>query len=122
MALTLYYVDPAAGVDTPAGGTIGAPWLTTQYALNHITQGAGGDQINIKAGLDDVLSAALSLSTYGTPTFTKPLDFRGYTAVANDGGIGGVNGNNSNGIISSASAYISCKDLHLHNCGSANII
>lgn len=122
MSLTLYYVDPAAGSDSTGTGAIGAPWQTTQHALNTIVQGAGGDQINLKAGTDDVLSAALSLTTYGSPSNSKPLLLRGYTTAANDGGIGGLSGNASVAIWNDAAhGTIILKDLHLHNCGAATI-
>jgi len=94
MAISQYFVDPLAGVDAPGGGAIGAPWKTVQYALNTIVRNAvDGDQINIKAGAADVLGASLSLVAYGTPSPAAPIIFRGYTAAANDGGIGEINGN-----------------------------
>lgn len=35
---TTFYVNASTGVDTPTGGTIGAPWATLQYARNFVQQ------------------------------------------------------------------------------------
>jgi len=94
MAITNYYVDPGGGDDATGDGSIGTPWKTTQYALDHIVRNStNGDQVNIKAGAADVLAASLSLATYGAPTYDAPLRFRGYTNIANDGGYGDIHGN-----------------------------
>lgn len=125
MALTLYYVDPVGGNDTTGNGTIGTPWATVQKALNTITQGAGGDQINDKAGGADVLAATLTLATYGTPTAAKPLIIRGYTAAANDGGIGDISGNSSVSVMDQSAAgkgHVNFKDMHLHASGAQDVI
>jgi hypothetical protein len=90
---THWYVDPSIAGDSGTG-TVGDPYGDLQYALNTLTPTTtGGDQINIKAGTAEVLAAALVLSTYGVPSLLRPLIFRGYTSAANDGGIGGINGN-----------------------------
>jgi len=67
------------------------------------------------------LAAALSLATYGTPTVAAPVVFRGYTSAANDGGIGGISGNNSVAIQATGS-FTNFVDMHLHNCGAAVIV
>lgn len=91
--LTNYYVDPAGGNDTTGNGSIGTPWKTVQKALNTITRDStNGDQINVKAGGTDTLSAELNPTTYGTPTLGAPLVIRGYTSAANDGGQGVISG------------------------------
>ena len=93
MALTNYFVDPAAGSDDTGDGSIGTPWASVQHALDSITRDAtNGDQVNIKSGTADVLAATLDLTTYGTPTATAPLVLRGYTSAANDGGVGVLSG------------------------------
>ena len=123
-ALTNYYTDPAGGSDITGNGTIGNPWATVQKALNTITRDAtNGDQINVKAGGTDALVAALTWATYGTPTETAPCILRGYTSVANDGGIGVVSGNGLVACINSGSlAQIKLIDMRFTNCGSATIL
>jgi len=127
-APTQYYVDPSLGADT-GDGTVGTPWgrasgSVVQYALDTITRdGTGGDQINVKAGTDDVLGAAINLTTnYGTPSSAARLIIRGYTSTADDGGQGGISGAGTYSIFASASGYLSWIDMHLHNCGSANVL
>lgn len=118
---TNYYVDPSIAADSGTG-TIGDPFGDLQYALNTITRDAtNGDQINIKAGTDEVLTAAVSLATYGTPTAYAALTLRGYTSAANDGGIGQISGNGLYSVASNLN-YVNFIDLKLHNCGSQNIL
>ena len=122
MALTETYVDPSIAGDSGAG-TSGDPYGDLQYALNTMTRdGTNGDRINIKAGSDEVLSAALSLATYGTPTNGARLLFQGYTSTAGDGGIGGISGNGSYSLFSSAPNYVGLIDMHIHNSGSATVM
>lgn len=122
MATTEYYVDPSIAADS-GSGTSGDPWGDLQYALNQITRNAtDGDRINIKAGTDEVLTASLSLTSYGTPVYTAPLIFSGYTSTAGDGGIGGISGNGSYAIYSGNGSGIAFVDLKLHNVGSASTI
>lgn len=82
MAITEYYIDPA--IDANSGtGTIGDPFGDLQYALDTVTRdGTNGDRFNVKAGTAEVLTAALSLATYGTPTEAAPLVIQGYTSAA----------------------------------------
>jgi len=119
---TQYYVDPAIAGNSGAG-SVGDPYGDIQHALDTITRDAtNGDQINIKAGTDELLAAALSLATYGTPSVSAPLVFRGYTAAANDGGIGGISGQGSVSVFYSTTLVaIHFWDMHLHNTG-ANIV
>lgn len=120
---TQYYVDPAIDANSGAG-TLGDPYGDLQHALDNITRDAtNGDQINIKAGTDEVLAARLDFTTYGTGTSSAaPLIFRGYTSAANDGGIGGVDGN-GNGIVSEGGMDgLVFWDLHLHNSGSNRLL
>lgn len=122
MAVTQYYVDPGGGNDTTGTGAIGTPWKTVQHALDSITRNStDGDQVNVKAGTADVLGAALSLVTYGTPTAAAPLIFRGYTATAADGGRGEIDGD-GNGVISSAAPGIHFIDMKLGNTGANDIL
>lgn len=116
-APTHYYVDPVGGSDTTGTGAIGAPWKTVQKALDSITRDAvNGDQINVKAGGDDVLGGAapLSLASYGTPDSAAPLVIRGYSAAANDGGMGGIDANGWM-LLTGAPNSVHFIDMHLHN-------
>ena len=119
-ALTNYYVDPAINANSGAG-TIGDPYGDLQYALDTITRDAtNGDQINVKAGTDEVLTGVLSFASYGTPSLTAPLVIRGYTTAANDGGRGVIDGNGG-------ACVASLRDLHLidmefKNGGSSNLV
>jgi hypothetical protein len=122
MPRTNYYVRPVNGTDTALGGTTHvAAWKTTQYALDHITRDAvNGDQINICAEGTDTLGAALVFTTYGTPTEDVPIVFSGYTAAANDGGVGVLSGGGAVGIFNGA-VCTGLKDLRLTNTGAAAI-
>jgi len=85
-----YYVDPSIAGNSGAG-TTGDPYGDLQHALDTITRNAtDGDRINVKAGTAEILTAALSLTTYGTPAFTAPLIFQGYTTAQGDGGVGAI--------------------------------
>lgn len=113
-----YYVDPASGSDSTGTGTIANPWASVQHAANNITKDTtNSDQINVKTGSADVLSATLNVTSY-SPTDQNPLIIRGYTSSANDGGQGEIDGNgsqiNSNGFV----AWI---DMKLGNQGSGNL-
>lgn len=123
MAISQYYCDPSIGGDSGTG-TSGNPYGDLQYALNQITRNStDGDQINIKSGTDEVLSAALSTASYGTPTDSAPLIFRGYTSVAGDGGIGGISGAGSYSLFATTTLeYIVLWDLHIHNSGSVPVV
>lgn len=124
MAPANYYVDPTGGNDTTGDGTIGTPWKTTQKALSTVTRDAtNGDQINVKSGGTDTLSAKLDFTTYGTPTITAPLIIRGYTTAANDGGMGVLSGNNSVACITEAALdFLHLIDMRFTNTGSTDVI
>ena len=83
-----YYVDPGGGNDTTGDGSSGTPWATVQKALDTITRNTtNGDQINIKAGTDLVLTQTWDPTTYGNANFNAPCIFRGYTSASEDGGV-----------------------------------
>lgn len=113
-----YFVDPDAGDDTTGDGSVGTPWKTVQKAA---TETVATGSINVKAGTDDVLAAAL---TFGfAVSHTAPVTIRGYTATQNDGGIGGISGDDSVAIISGGTLDgLRFIDMHLHSTGSATII
>jgi len=124
MAKLEYYVDPLSGSDTTGDGlSDGTAWQSIQHALNNITKNtADGDRINVKDTADDVLSAELDFTTIGNYTQTHGLLIQGYTSTAGDGGIGGISGGGTTGIITTVRNYIAFKDMHLHNTGSNNIL
>lgn len=119
---TNYYVDPGIAGNSGAG-TVGDPYGDIQHALDTVTRDStNGDQFNIKAGTDEILAAALSLATYGTPAAGAPLVFRGYTSAADDGGIGGISGNGTYGMLATVPNATYFIDMHLHNSGSATVL
>ena len=83
-----YYVDPGSGSDITGDGSSGNPWASVQHALDNITRNTtNGDQINIKAGTDLVLTQTWSNATYGNANANAPCIFRGYTSTTEDGGV-----------------------------------
>jgi hypothetical protein len=107
------YVDPSIAGNSGAG-TIGDPYGDFQYALDTMTRdGTNGDRINIKAGTDEILAAAISLATYGVPTLDAPLILRGYTTAAGDGGKGAIDCNTF--AFFAGAAWVSYVDLVIHN-------
>lgn len=118
---TQVYVNPALNSNTGTG-TIGDPFGDTQFALDSTVRDAvNGNQFNIKSGASEIMAAALNLATYGASTATAPLIIRGYTAAANDGGIGVLDGNNSVAIINTTNDSIKIVDMRLTNTG-ANVV
>lgn len=89
-----YYVDPVSGSDTTGDGlSDGTAWQTLQHALDNITKGTYGDQVNLKSSGADVLTANLDFTTYdpGSSATGAGLDklvIRGYGSTANDGAFG----------------------------------
>jgi hypothetical protein len=129
MAITNYYVRATNGVDAAGGGTTHmTAYKTPQFALDDIGgthgQGAQGDQINICATTAEganVLAGSLSIATYGTPTTIRPLVLRGYTAVANDGGVGEINCGGNTMWAATTYDHIYLKHLELHTFNAADI-
>lgn len=118
-APTNVYVDPAIAGNSGTG-TIGDPYGDLQYALNtKVRDATNGDQFNIKAGTAEILAASLALTTYGTPAETAPLVFRGYTAAANDGGIGEIDANGAT-LLAATGSYQVWADMEIHNFGNNN--
>lgn len=114
-----YYVDPVSGSDTTGDGlSDGNAWQTLQHALDTITKGTYGDQINLKSSGADVLTANLDFTTYapGTSATGAGLDhltIRGYGATANDGSQGIIDGDGSYRI--STLSDTSLIDLEIRN-------
>lgn len=115
-----YYVDPSLNANSGTG-TLGNPFGDLQYALNNITRSTTvGDQINIKAGTAEVMSSAITLATYGTPTTS--LIFAGYTSAANDGGVGEITfgGTNAN-VFAATYNQVHLKSMKVGNFGTGNL-
>jgi hypothetical protein len=76
-----------------------------------------GDRLNVKVGADEVATASINLTIYGSPTEQAPFILQGYTSAAADLGVAGIDGNNGaydvlgfGGI-----SYVHVLDIHLHN-------
>lgn len=120
-APTEIYVDPSIAADSGTG-TIGDPYGDLQYALDTMTRDAtNGDRINIQAGTDEVLSATLDLTSYGTPSSTAGLCLQGYTSAAGDGGMGGIDCNGGAYGILAVKNYVRFINLDVHNSTSTLI-
>lgn len=119
-AITEVYVDPSIAANSGTG-TIGDPYGDLQYAFDTKARDAtNGDRFNVKAGTAEVLTATLSLTTYGTPTSSAPLWIQGYTSAANDGGIGEISGNATYKIMA-AQDWMVVRDMKVGNCGNNSI-
>lgn len=120
MAVNHVYVDPSVG--GPGSGTIGDPWDDMQAAIDGITDGGVGNQINLKAGTAETLAAALTWGSYSpTNSISNPLMVRGYTSSADDDGVGEIDGDNAVTNIFSLTnfpQFVYCVDLKLHNTTS----
>ena len=127
MAITHYYVRPVNGANVAGQGTSHATaYLTHQFASDDIGgthgQGADGDQINICDEGPSVAAAPWNLAGYGAPALGRPLIIRGYTTVANDGGIGEIDCNGATMWASNAYDDIALIDLEIHSPGNNNCI
>jgi len=123
--------DPRSGVNDPTDvvctqhdGTAPLPFRSVQGALDLVTRDAvNGDQINIKAGTSQTLAATLAIDEYGTPAEAAPLVISGYTAVADDGGQGVIDGDNTYAIISWAAIdWVLLKDMRFTNTAANAIV
>jgi hypothetical protein len=122
VAITQIYVNPAINGNSGTG-TIGDPYGDLQYALNTITRNTtDGDQINIKAGTAEVLAAALTLATYGTPSRSAKLTFRGYASAAGDGGVGVINCAGAYALFAATYSNFILLDLRVTAAGAAEIV
>ena len=128
MAQTHIYVDPSIAADSGTG-TIGDPFGDLEYAIVQTTYDTtNGTQVNIKAGTDEVLVAKInvamadtSVSVAWVPSQAAPLTFRGYTAVADDGGIGSIDGNGA-GAYTYTYHFVHWLDLEIFNCGTDPVV
>ena len=118
---TDYFVNPAIAANSGAG-TVGDPYGDLQYALNTVTRNAAdGDRFNVKAGTNEGLSVPLSLATYGSPAFSAPLIFQGYTTAQGDGGQGIIDCN-ANMVITNAGTGINWYDMEMYDGPAAGQI
>lgn len=121
MAITHSYVDPVAGSDALGDGSIGNPWKTLQWAFDHLVRNvADGNQVNLRATGPHVNAAALDLTTFiagGALASAAPLILRGYTAAANDGGVGEIDCNGATMWASNTYDYMVFADLEMHTFG-----
>jgi len=105
---------------TQHDGTALLPWRSLQGAFDLLTRNTtDGNQVNLKAGTAQVNAAALSLTTFiagGALSATAPLIVRGYTAAANDGGIGEIDCGGAT-MWASAYDYVIMADLDCHSFG-----
>jgi len=114
--------DPVDVVCTQATGAVGLPWRSIQGALDLITIDAvNGDQINVQAGTAQVNTAAQTLAVYGAPAEAAPLVFRGYTAVADDGGIAEVDCGGVTALASNGYDYLQFIDMEWHTPGDNHL-
>lgn len=122
--ITHTYVDPSIAGDSGAG-TKGDPYGDFEWSVSagKLTQNAGGDQINVKAGTAETLVAPVNFTAnYGTPAQGKPLLIKGYTTDENDGGLYEISGGGVVGIHTAATQYVSWADGVLTNTGAADIL
>ena len=121
MTLPTYcYVDPSIAGNSGTG-TIGDPYGDLQYALDTETQDTtNGNQFNIKAGTAEVLAAVLGFATFGTPNFAYGCIFKGYTSVANDGGLFEIDANG--GACLTATNGCAFIDGEIHNGGTTGLL
>ena len=130
MAFSEIYVDPSIAADSGTG-TVGDPYGDLEYAIEQSTfDTTNGTRVNVKAGTDEVLAAALntalsdvSVSIAWAPAAGVPLIIQGYTTAAGDGGVGGISGGGTVGIITGGTYNnVWFIDMHLHNTGSAAVL
>jgi len=126
MAITQNYVDYGGGSDATGDGTIGTPWKTLQKAFDTLTRNAtDGNQVNLKAGTPHVNAAALDLATFisgGALAEAAPLIVRGYTAAANDGGVGEIDCGGATMWAAATYDYVILADLEIHSGGDNNLV
>lgn len=121
-APTEIYVDPAINANSGTG-TIGDPYGDLQYALDTATRDAtNGNRMNIKAGTAEVLTGAISLSAFGSPTAFAPLIFQGYATTAGDGGQAEINGGAGDFSVMAAVNFTHWHHIKLCNTGTAAVL
>lgn len=121
--------DPAVGNLTDVkctqhDGTTTLPWRSLQGAFDLLTRNSSdGNQVNLKAGTAQVNAAALDLTTFiagGALAAASPLIIRGYTASANDGGVGEIDCGGAPMFAATTYDYVMLIDLEMHTFGDNN--
>lgn len=122
MALQQLYVNPAIAGNSGTG-TIGDPYGDLEYCLAQATHDAtDGDQINIKAGTPEVLAAPLNPAAhFGAAGVGNPTILRGYTAVANDGGMAQIDCGGNGSILVDSLNYYLLADLEAYSPGDDEV-
>ncbi|MDD4308715.1 MAG: hypothetical protein PHU53_07930 [Thermoplasmata archaeon] len=118
--------DVADVVCTQHAGTALLPWRSLQGAFDLCTRNAtDGNQVNLKSGTPHVNAAALDLATFisgGALGASAPLIVRGYTAAANDGGVGEINCGGYTMWVDATADYIIMADLEIHSGGDNDTV
>ncbi len=113
--------DPTDVKCTQHAGTTALPWRSLQGAFDLLTRNAAdGNQVNLKAGTAHVNDASLDLDEViagGGLSITAPLIVRGYTATANDGGIGEIDCGGATMFLVATYDYVFLADLECHTFG-----
>lgn len=116
--------DPVDVVCTQHDGTALLPWRSLQGAFDLLTRNAAdGNQVNLKAGAANVNDAALDLNEViagSALVGAAPLIVRGYTAAANDGGIGEIDCGGATMWADTTYDYVVLADLEIHTFGDNN--
>jgi hypothetical protein len=134
MAYKEIYVNPALASNTGTG-TVGDPYGDLDYAIVQQTQGTVGTRLNIKRGVDEIVTRELGAAFADTSvraawaySVNNPIVFQGYDTVAGDlAGTGNRAGISAGGasvmILNGASANnVAFIDLHLHNTGTSTAV
>lgn len=118
--------DPTDVKCTQHAGTTALPWRSLQGAFDLLTRSvADGNQVNLKAGTAHVNDAALDLDEViagGALAASLPLIIRGYTATANDGGMGEIDCGGVTMFAATTYDYVMLIDLEIHSAGDNNTV
>lgn len=116
--------DPTDVKCTQHDGTALLPYRSIQGACDLLTRDTtDGNQVNLKAGTAQVNAAALDLDEViagGALSRLAPLIIRGYTAAANDGGIGEIDCGGATMWAAATYDYVHLVDLKIHTFGDNN--
>lgn len=116
------YVDGTSGSNSNGGTSDADAYATIQYALDNTTLSTAGEtRFNIKSGYTHTLTAALDFTTIGENNLNRYIVFRGYDSVADDGGVGVIDGDGTYSIISDNNNYRGFLDMEFRNSGSASL-
>lgn len=100
-------------------GSAAKAWRSIQGALDLVTRNTtDGDRFNIKAGTKQVLSAPLTLATFGTPTEKARLILQGYTSTIRDGGMAEIDAGGNTMWSAVLNQHTTHIDLEIHSFGN----